>query len=72
MRRTADEIQLAVAQSFIGPRDREKKLDRRIETLSFEETEFHRRDRRKIRRRDHVGNGDAKWHGFRTHLFSGL
>src|SRR5439155_14267891 len=64
VRSATDEVELAVAQSFISLRDREKKLDRRLQPLFAEVAEFDRGDRRKIRRRDHVGYGDAKRHGF--------
>src|SRR5207245_2168150 len=59
---SADEVELAVAQRFIGLRDREKKLDRRLQPLLAEVAELDRGERRKIRRRDHVGDGDAECH----------
>ena len=75
VRGAAGEVEPALAQLFEGFRDRKDELDRGVEPLLFEETELDRRDRGKIRRRDHVGDGDAKGHGVRDepgYRFKGL
>jgi len=63
VRGAADEVDPAVAQSFIGLRDREKKLDRPLQP-SLPNSELDGGDRRKVRRRDHVGYA-MRSHGFR-------
>jgi hypothetical protein len=58
MRRTADEIDRAIAQGRIGLVDREDQFERDIEPLSLEEAEFDRGLRWEIRVGDHVRHGE--------------
>ena len=54
------EVEPPVAQFLVGPGDGKQQLDRRVEALLLEETQLDRGDRREVRWRDEVGNGDAE------------
>ena len=58
MRRSADQIDRAVAQRRIGLVDREDQLELDVQPLALEEAELDRRNGGEIRVRDHVGHGE--------------
>jgi hypothetical protein len=59
-----DEIDVAVAQCTVGFVCRRHQLQVHVKALLAEETQLHGRQHRKVRIRDHVGNG--KLHGILT------
>ena len=68
MRRTADEIDRAVAQRGIGLVDWKNQFERDIEPFGFEKSELDRRFGREIRVGNHIRDG--KFH--RLNFFLGL
>src|SRR5262249_52251172 len=66
MRGAANEIDRAVAHRRVAFVDRVDQLERNVEAFLLEATELDRRDRGKIRVRDHVGYGELHLRHFPT------
>ena len=64
MRGAADEIDRAVAQRHVGLVDRKDQLDLDVEPFLLEESELRGGNRREVRIRDHVGDGEFHGVGF--------